>query len=275
MVRRTVNGVRWYDPVQPRQALDRVLACSWSARPSGRHRLVPDACIDLLWLSTHEVWLCGPDTTAWTFELPAGVEAVGVRFRPGVAPSLWGFDASELLDRRMPWRDIVGEAAERALVDAMTARRTDTDRIAVLENSVAARVMVAGSEAIDDVADAVFEHIIADPCARATDVAVACGLTSRQLLRRCQVAFGYGVSTLARIVRFHRFWSILTLSPPGTSLATLAHGAGYSDQAHLTRDCRAIADTTPRRFLVETQPTFPDMSDPYKTCVPLAAMVDE
>jgi AraC-like DNA-binding protein len=272
-IRRTLGEVRWYDPIQPRSALGHVLACSWSARPTGRHRLVPDACLDLLWLSTGEVWLCGPDTAAWTFELPVGVEAVGVRFRPGVAPSLWGFDASSLLDLRVPWRHVVGEAAERALAVDIALHRCDTDRIAVLEDSVAARTMAVDSQAIDDVANAVLQRIAADPYVRASDVGAECGLTSRHLLRRCQVAFGYGVSTLSRIVRFHRFWSIVEQSPAGASLATLAHEAGYSDQAHLTRDCRAIAGTTPRRFITESQSTFPDMSDPFKTGVPLAGRV--
>ena len=69
---------RWYQPVAPPPSLDRVLACSWSARPSGRHRLVPDACIDVLWLSTGSILLCGPEHSAWFFQLPDGVVAVGV-----------------------------------------------------------------------------------------------------------------------------------------------------------------------------------------------------
>lgn len=219
------------------------------------------------------MWLCGPDTSAWTFELPTGVDAVGVRFLPGVAPSLWGFDASCLLDRRVPWRDVVGGAAERTLVEAIAWQRCDTDRIALLENTVAVRTTVVGAQTADDVASAVLQRIAADPYARASDVAAECGLTSRQLLRRCQVAFGFGVSTLSRIVRFHRFWSIVELSPPGTSLAMLAYDAGYCDQAHLARDCRAITGTTPRRFLSESHPTFPDMSDPYKTGRPLSGTV--
>ncbi len=89
---------RWFEPVPPRPDLDRVLACSWSARPTGRHRLVLDACLDLLWLSTGELWLCGPETSAWTFPLPANVEAVGVRFRPGVAPALWDLDARDIVE---------------------------------------------------------------------------------------------------------------------------------------------------------------------------------
>ena len=66
-------------------------------------------------------------------------------------------------------------------------------------------------------------------------------------------------------VRFHRFWSIAELAAPGTPLAAVAHDAGYSDHAHLVRDCRAITGAPPGRFLAESFATFPDMSDPYKT----------
>ena len=62
-------------------------------------------------------------------------------------------------------------------------------------------------------------------------------ITTRQLHRRCLSSFGYSVSTLSRIVRFHRFWSIAELAAPGTPLAAVAHDAGYSDHAHLVRDC--------------------------------------
>lgn len=221
--------------------------------------------MDLLWLSTGDMWLCGPETAAWTFELPSHVSAVGVRFRPGLASAVWGVDASALRNRRVSWRDVVGEVAERALIDAISTASTDHARIGVLENCVAARVMVLGGRAVDPVADSVIEHLAANPRGRATAIAADCGLTTRQLLRRCQVAFGYGVSTLARIMRVMRFASIVEFAPPGRSLAELAHDAGYSDQAHLVHDCRELTGLTPRQFLLEWQPTFPDMSDPYKT----------
>jgi hypothetical protein len=36
---------------------------------------------------------------------------------------------------------------------------------------------------------------------------------------------------------------------PGAPLARLAADAGYADQAHLSRDCRALAAATPRELL--------------------------
>ena len=58
----------WYEPHPTPADLSATLACSWTATPSGRHRLVPDACVELLWLTTGPVIGCGPETRAWTFE---------------------------------------------------------------------------------------------------------------------------------------------------------------------------------------------------------------
>jgi AraC-like DNA-binding protein len=77
--------------------------------------------------------------------------------------------------------------------------------------------------------------------------------------------FGYGTATLARLMRFRRFLSLDTMMLHTASVARLAVAAGYSDQAHLTRECRAITGDTPRTFLADYWPTFPNMSDPYKT----------
>jgi methylphosphotriester-DNA--protein-cysteine methyltransferase len=133
----------------------------------------------------------------------------------------------------------------------------------VLENEVATLAATGGC--LDPLAEAVLAMVTQHPRARAAEVAAAMSITTRQLHRRCLSSFGYSVSTLSRIVRFHRFWSIAELAAPGTPLAAVAHDAGYSDHAHLVRDCRAITGAPPGRFLAESFATFPDMSDPYKT----------
>jgi transcriptional regulator GlxA family with amidase domain len=82
-------------------------------------------------------------------------------------------------------------------------------------------------------------------------VARAAGLSERQLLRRCQLALGYGPKTLARIVRFR---AALALARSGTPFADLAAATGYADQAHLARDVRALAGQPLRVLLGEGEP---------------------
>ncbi|MGB3055197.1 MAG: helix-turn-helix domain-containing protein, partial [Acidimicrobiales bacterium] len=59
-----------------------------------------------------------------------------------------------------------------------------------------------------------------------------------QLHRRSLIAFGYGPKVLARILRLQR---ALALARDGSSFAAAAVDSGYTDQAHLAREVRALA----------------------------------
>ena len=88
---------------------------------------------------------------------------------------------------------------------------------------------------------------MAAPGARVDVLGAQLGVSERQLRRRFADAVGYGPKTLARVLRFQRF---LALAATGDDLARLALGAGYADQAHLTRETRRLAGRTPRELLL-------------------------
>lgn len=93
-------------------------------------------------------------------------------------------------------------------------------------------------------------------------------MSVRQLHRAALWSFGYGTATLARLLRLQRFLALGSIRGLGARcpiLGQLAFEAGYSDQAHLTRECRTICGLTPVELLGQHVPTFPDMSDPFKT----------
>jgi AraC-like DNA-binding protein len=83
---------------------------------------------------------------------------------------------------------------------------------------------------------AIVAPLRAGPPVRA--VAERLGLSERQLHRRCLVLFGYGPKTLGRVLRFDR---AVALARGGTAFADVAAAAGYADQAHLSREVRALA----------------------------------
>ncbi len=56
---------------------------------------------------------------------------------------------------------------------------------------------------------------------------------------------GYGPKLLERVLRFRR---AERLALHGASLAAVAVGAGYADQAHLVRECRLLAGSTPSQL---------------------------
>jgi AraC-like DNA-binding protein len=218
------------------------LRCSWTRRTGGSGWVLPDGCLDLMWISG-ELVVAGPDTVTARAELPAGVEIAAVRFRPGAAPAVLGLPASELRDQRVPLTELWPDAP--ALGRRVGAA---TDRVAVLEDAVRRRL--ADAPPVDPIAVAVGRRlarrtggpgVVAEQARRA-------GLSERQLHRRCVRAFGYGPKTLDRILRLQRFLT-LGRADPGAGLARLAADAGYTDQAHLGHDCRALADATPRQLI--------------------------
>ena len=73
------------------------------------------------------------------------------------------------------------------------------------------------------------------------------GVSLRQFRRRFANAVGYSPAYYTRIARLQRFIRLAAERRRG--LAELAAGAGYADQAHLTRDCKDIAAMTPGRLL--------------------------
>jgi AraC-like DNA-binding protein len=70
------------------------------------------------------------------------------------------------------------------------------------------------------------------------------GWSRRHFARRFRDSTGFSPDRFRRIVRFERFFERLTRSPED-NLAGLAVDSGYADQAHLNRDVRDFAGTSP------------------------------
>lgn len=237
------------------------VVCLWSAEMAAGERLVPDGCIDLVWIPQQErLWVCGPERTAWISPTPAGTTAVGARLRPGSGPRLLRTDASDLADRRVELPAVVPGRRGRLALERLA---DSSDPLGVLIDEVRRLRDRADSPSPSD------EHIVRSATqlrtGRVRDLADEVGLTPRQLHRRSERLFGYGYSVLARLIRFQRFLH-LARRRPEMSIGRLAALAGYADQPHLDHDCRAIAGVTPSELLADSEPTFPStMSDPYKT----------
>jgi len=203
-------------------------AVAWSrvANEPQTHRILPDGCLDLIWSDDH-LLVAGPDTVAQEVTSPAGRIYAGLRFMPGTGPSVFGVPAHELRDSRVR----LDEIWPQRMVDVLTAQVSEApDRIAALLDIARPRIEV------DPVTDAIVAGLRAG---RAVSVvAHQVGLSERQLLRRSLAAFGYGPKTLARVLRMER---ALALAGRGVPAADVAARTGYADQAHLSREVKALA----------------------------------
>ena len=233
--------LEWPAPAGLRHAI----ACLWAqvTPDSGQDRdglVLPDACSDLIWEQGRGAYVAGPDTGPVRTVMKAGTVVVGVRFRPSAGGPAFGLPLSELRDQRVELADLLRRDAKQL------PGTLDPDTAVIRALELAAALVTEGQP---DPAATRAAVLLADPRARAEDVAADVGLSMRQLRRRCHTVVGYGPKTLQRVLRFRRFVSRLDAGPPrgqdAHDLAALAAQAGYADQAHLTRECRDLAGLTP------------------------------
>jgi AraC-like DNA-binding protein len=236
------NVYRQYPPPAP----DSPLTCVWTRTIGGTDgalsRVLPDGCVDLVWFGGAELVVAGPDTQAVRSQLPAGANIIGARLRPGLALPALGVPANELLDERVMLRDIWGAEARR-LVDQLSDAPTLAERFTALIAALTARHASAGP--VDTDVQALIARIAGQPNHRIAERVSELQLSQRQLRRRFSAAVGYGPKTFARIMRFQALLARAEQPAGRLDLASLAAEAGYADQAHMTREVRRLAGTTP------------------------------
>jgi AraC-like DNA-binding protein len=202
--------------------------------------------MDIVFVDGRGLEAVGANLTAFLAALPPGGGAVGVRMRPGGAPPLLGVSGEALRDARPPAADVLGDDARR-LEERVAAATTAHERAGALLGWIADRARRA--ERPDPVVARVARRLGDDPRAAVADLADETGIGTRQLRRRVVREVGYGPRRLARVLRLQRTVA-LAAAEPGAGLSELAFRAGYSDQSHLSHECRELAGLPPSRLLV-------------------------
>jgi AraC-like DNA-binding protein len=224
---------RQYPTVVPQVVLWRRTVAS-APKPS---LILPDGCLDLLW-DGQRLFVAGPDTTARWHQNPDLATYTALRFYGGTGPGLLGVPADELRDQTVGFEELRGSAEARRLIEQVAADPARTLTTWLVEH--------ASEQPMDPLGPRVFAMATAGRSVE--QMADRVGLSVRQLHRRCQPLFGYGPRHLTRVLRLIR---AVTEAAAGRPLAEVAVGSGYYDQAHLSREVRALAGTTPTGLLSE------------------------
>jgi AraC-like DNA-binding protein len=227
-------------------ALQAAAACTWehSSSAASEAYVVPDACVDVLWNGA-QLLVAGPDTRPTLVSLQADTHICGLRFLPGAAGTLLGVPASAIRDARVELSELWGERA-RVLQGQIERSADPAGVLAQLEAALLIRMRESGP--VDSLALAVADALRpSPPVPSIAQLSAALGVSERQLLRRCDAAFGYGPKLLARVLRFQAFVRALPTCSR-TGLAELALSLGYADQAHLAHDTAELAGRTPSQL---------------------------
>lgn len=168
--------------------------------------------------------------------------SVGAQLRPGAAEALFGMPADELAGRHTPlehlWGRDVDWIREQLAEPAMLHQRIDR-----LESILAARLSTR--PVLHPAVPYALERLRAD--ARVASVVAATGCSHRTLISLFRRSVGLAPKEYCRVLRFRR--ALRALSAPGAPpLADVAIEAGFSDQAHFSREFRAFAGVTPTEY---------------------------
>jgi AraC-like DNA-binding protein len=243
--------------------------CFWTQSSEGSqgeysHRVLPDACVDIVLIDDNPPLVVGPWTDSFVVQLPAGTKIVGARLHPGRASDLLGLPAAELLHQSVTLDALWGQGKSRSFA-RVSERPSLTARCLVLGEVLAASLTFAARPPDTVVRESV-QWLAHNPNGRVDKLSQWLGISNRQLQRRFSSAVGYGPKMFQSILRFQRLLHLGNRTSFRRSLADLAAHAGYSDQAHMTREVQRFAGCTPTALLSSAESTL-RMSDLFKTPV--------
>jgi AraC-like DNA-binding protein len=176
-------------------------------------------------------------------EVAPATITVGAQLRPGAARALLGATADELAGRHVRLGDLWGDAIVDAALSEMHGARRPEERLRIMEAFLVSRV-----RPVRGIHPAVAESLVGfDPAARVADLVQRSGYSHRAFIAMFRQEVGLPPKLYARVLRFRRTLERLE-SDPAIDWAQLALEAGYSDQAHFTREFREFAGVTPEEY---------------------------
>jgi AraC-like DNA-binding protein len=208
---------------------------------------LPDGCVDLVLEVTtrgYRSWLYGSTTRPTAIPCTAGTHYLGIRFHPGQSRHFIAAAAHEITDSREDLRSLMRFPAER--VAAHVASEALFDELDEILTTILNR-----SPPVESYIDGIVRHIDTHRgIARVDDVAVRFGKSRRQMERVFLQTVGVPLKFFCMISRL-KHAADLIVHPASRSLTAVAHDAGYSDQAHMTRDFTRLAGVSPGQLRVD------------------------
>jgi AraC-like DNA-binding protein len=252
---------------RPGPPLDRYIECFWwSHRDEPQHHteyMLPSGGTQLLFAMHETPILCGTpgsgSSIAWSGSIVHGPQSsyyvagpkpkggcAGVSFRPGAGGAVLGVSMAELADRHVPLDAIWGTRGID-LYDRVASATEPKEVFRILDQALSERIhrplLIHPA-----IAHALASRDAAGPSpARVAEVQRASGFSSRHFIALFRSAVGLNPKRYYRIRRFN--CAVRSMAAGGGhGLGDIAAAAGYSDQAHLSREVREFAGVSPTQY---------------------------
>lgn len=184
----------------------------------------------------------GARSAFYARDVSVPARSVGAQLLPGAASALFGVPADALAGQHTPLDALWGREAALAL-EQLHAAAMPMRQLAVLETLLLAKLSAAPA-----VHPAVAQALHGlENAAKVRSVVEASGYSHRSLIALFREATGLAPKTYERVLRFQRVLKQIERQP-GLPWVEVAQEAGYSDQAHFSREFTAIAGVTPQAW---------------------------
>lgn len=228
--------------------LDDPLGIAWPGRPVEKY----DALVG------------GLHSTAVHIGQTPSRAGVQVSLTPAASRVLLGLPPGELASMVVGLDEVLGRPA-RVLTEQLRETSSWDERMDLLEQLFLERRSAASAQEVRPEVGWAWRRLRDTGGAIGVqELATEIGWSRRHLTDRFTAEFGLAPKVAARVLRFEQAVGRLRLRPM-TRLADLSAEFGYADQAHLTREWRAIAGCSPRQWLIEELPNLQDFMPAWAT----------
>jgi AraC-like DNA-binding protein len=230
----------------PRGPLARYVSHYWLSlsNDAPAYTALPDGCVDVVLEVAGDrwgAWIYGSTTRPTAIPCSRGAHYLGIRFQPGQSRHFIDAAASEITDARADLHGLMQFPAE------MIATRIGGHTLfPQLDDLLVGRLSHSSPE--PSLVDRVIQYVEARHGIVAIEaVARHFGKSRRQLERTFAEVVGVPLKFFCTLCRLRHAARLIT-QPVASALTAIASEAGYSDQAHMTRDFRRLAGVTPARL---------------------------
>lgn len=228
---------------RPAAGLARFVSQYWLSLNSSAqaYTALPDGCVDLVLEVTagsHRSWVYGSTTRPTDIPCVPGHHYLGIRFQPGQSRHFISAAAHEITDCREELQLLMRFPSER--IATRIATEALFDELDTILNGI-----LNHAPPVASYIDCVIGHVEhRHGLVRVDDVAAHFGKSRRQLERTFVQTVGVPLKFFCMLTRL-RHAAGLIVHPDDYPLTAVAHDAGYSDQAHMTRDFSRLIGISP------------------------------
>ena len=253
-------------PVSLRGVVEMFWVDEWSSTEAAARtfRVVADDAPHVLWHIAHNgrertrrLHIVGARAWHHDVDLSGRRLLIAARLRPGALSLFAGTSAAHLTNRSVPLVDVVEKSVARA-IRRMNA--TDPD-VGVRELTALLDMLTPHSRAVDERSAWIAELDRTTPT-NVDTLGRMLRMPPRTLRAWSVATFGMGLRHFLKIRRLHAALE-MRLSGAHDTWSRVSAAAGYADQPHLIRDCRALLGESPTAFVSRAKPTPAGLLKPH------------